>query len=180
MKYFRLSLILFVFILFFANCSKSPEQKIEEIQKPLQTISEAPNPNGQLIVWSEALNVGVAVINTQHKNIVSLVNQLNNLVKENKSADAKENMLDKIIADVPEHFATEEKLMKQTSYSKLLDNQQLHSDFTQKCVELQLKVKAGKTEINTEVITFLKDWLTNHVSGPDKEMGTYLVSKGIK
>jgi hemerythrin len=47
-------------------------------------------------------------------------------------------------------------------------------------VDIQNKFKAGEAMVSMELMTFLKDWLVNHIQGTDKKYSSFLRGKGVK
>jgi hemerythrin-like metal-binding protein len=64
-----------------------------------------------------------------------------------------------------EHFAAEEKLMKACGYAEFAEHVAEHMAFRAKLEKLHLK--SIGTDISTDTIEFLKDWLTHHITITD-------------
>jgi hemerythrin len=130
--------------------------------------------------WSESLDVGIGSINEQHKKLVGLVNDLHDAIGKGEGKDALGKTLDGLIDYTKTHFAYEEQLFSKTGYSDAASHKQEHDKLCATVVDVQEKFKAGGGDLSGEVMTFLKDWLLNHIQGTDKKYGPHLSSSGVK
>ncbi|MBI3592188.1 MAG: hemerythrin family protein, partial [Nitrospirae bacterium] len=77
------------------------------------------------------------------------------------------------------HFANEENMMKTHAYPDYLKHKAEHDNLTKQALDLQKQHKEGKPVLTIELMTFLKNWLSNHIMGTDKKYSPFLNSKGI-
>jgi len=54
----------------------------------------------EMFTWNNQFDVGVDLINDQHKKLINLINSLSEAMSEGKSKDILENVLKEIIKDV--------------------------------------------------------------------------------
>ncbi|HBA73083.1 MAG TPA: hemerythrin, partial [Geobacter sp.] len=54
-----------------------------------------------------------------------------------------------------------------------------HEALISQVIEIQGKYRSG-TALGQEVMSFLKNWLVNHIQGLDKRYGPVMNKKGIK
>lgn len=132
-----------------------------------------------LFEWKDSYNVNVGIIDEQHKVLVSLLNNLHDSMSQGKGKEVLSVILNDLVNYTKTHFATEEKLMSQTVYTKTHSHMAEHEGLTKKAIELNDDYKNGKVTMSIEVLNFLKDWLKNHILVMDKELGQYLKSKAI-
>lgn len=133
-----------------------------------------------LMTWNDKMSVGVSMLDTDHKKLVEMLNELYDAVQNGKGKDSLGNILDGLIDYTKIHFAHEEKLFAQTNYPESAVHKKEHDDLTSQVVQVQKKYKSGATgTLSLEVLNFLKNWLVNHIGGEDKKYGPYLNSKGI-
>ncbi len=115
--------------------------------------------------WNKCFSVGVRLIDQQHKNLFSIINDLI-IAKENEQQqDVIENILTELIAYTEYHFSSEEKLFKiHPDYKK---HCLIHRNFVAKIMAQTNSCKNNKEDISEETLNFLVDWLKNHVLGTD-------------
>ena len=133
-----------------------------------------------LITWNETLSVNVQEIDSQHKHLVELINQLHDAMSQGRGREVMGKVLEGLIDYTRTHFATEERLIAAHAYPGLPRQKAEHDALTKKVLDLQSQFLAGQGVLTLEVMKFLKDWLSNHILEVDKQFGVYLNSKGVK
>ncbi|MBE9526084.1 MAG: bacteriohemerythrin [Proteobacteria bacterium] len=122
----------------------------------------------QNLVWNDGLSVGIDSIDNDHKNLLSLFNELSNAILSNHTSDVIENIFIRLEEYVVIHFTREEALMKQCHYPDLENHIKLHQAFVNKVPELKHKLlTADSIKVAQEVNLFLYNWLMNHIIGED-------------
>ena len=133
-----------------------------------------------LMTWNDTLSVGVAEIDTDHKKLIQLVNELFDAMLAQKGKDVLGKTLDGLIAYTAQHFAREERLFARTDYPGAAAHKTTHLSLVKQVLEIQQKYNAGHTAtLSIEVMNFLKSWLANHINGDDRKACQYLNSKGV-
>ncbi len=133
-----------------------------------------------LITWTESLSVGVEVFDQHHQKLVGLINGLHAAMLERKGKDVMDDLLNSLVLYTKKHFDAEETLLKRHNYPGYLSHIKEHKDLTNRVVSLQNRHKEGSVSISMEVMEFLRDWLTKHILGTDKQYGPFLNERGIK
>lgn len=132
-----------------------------------------------LMNWSDKLSVNIREIDEQHKKLVTMVNELHEAMSSGKGKEVIGKILTGLVQYVASHFATEERFMKTHSFPGYLAHKAEHDKLTKKALELQQQFQEGKPVITVEVMGFLKDWLSSHILGTDKNYAPYLNGKGV-
>jgi hemerythrin-like metal-binding protein len=135
--------------------------------------------NGKLINWSRTYSVGVSQMDSEHQRLIDIINNLYIAMRSGRSKDAIGTILDELIDYTKTHFAHEEKLMQEAGYAGFDEQKRAHVALVSQVVEIQQKYRAG-TALGQEVMSFLKNWLINHIQGLDKKYGPVMNKKGIK
>lgn len=133
-----------------------------------------------LFTWRDEYSVNVKEIDDQHKQLVSMVNELHEAMMQQRAKDVLGGLLNKLVSYCASHFAAEEKLMQNSGYPDYAAHKAKHDKMTSKVLALQNDLKAGKMNLTIEVSQFLKDWLDKHILGTDKKYSAHLNAKGIK
>ena len=133
-----------------------------------------------LINWSESYSVKVSKFDNQHKELVNLINNMNSAMSSGKGKDVLEPTLKKLVDYTVKHFTDEEQEMKRTNYPGFVSHKYEHDKLTKTAKDLYDKVKNGQTVLSMDVISFLKDWLTEHIVKVDKKYADHLVAKGVR
>ena len=130
--------------------------------------------------WEDRFNVGIQEIDQQHQKLVQMLNDLYEAMNVGKGKETVGKILDGMIQYTASHFATEERYMQQYQYPEYATHKQVHDSFTQQVLDFQKQFKSGSKTLSMKVGTFLKNWLTTHISGTDKLYGPYLLARGVK
>jgi methyl-accepting chemotaxis protein len=130
--------------------------------------------------WNNNLSVDIKQIDEQHKKLVAMVNELHRAMKLKQSTSVLGSILGRLAEYTVSHFGTEEKLFAQYGYPEEKSHVEIHRKLVAQVVEIQKKFQAGEAMISMELMTFLKDWLVNHIQGTDKKYSSFLRGKGVK
>ncbi len=132
------------------------------------------------ITWNDNLSVGIFQLDTQHKNLVNMINNLYEAMNTGKGKEVIPKIIKDMSAYAVTHFSTEEKLMVQYGYSEYEIHKKEHEAFVKKVQEFSSEIAKGNLTITLNVANFLKNWLINHIQGTDKKYGPFLREKGVK
>jgi hemerythrin len=132
-----------------------------------------------LISWSDALAVNIKELDDQHKCLIELVNKLHDSMKAGQGNAVIGPILSDLLSYTSFHFATEEKYFQQYGYPEFPRHKREHDELTQKTKALNASYRQGKLTITLDVMTFLKDWLSNHILVSDKKYSSFLGSRGL-
>lgn len=133
-----------------------------------------------LIEWKDSFSVGVKAIDDDHKKLISLVNELHDGILAGHSREALGPVLDKLVSYTKTHFKREEDFFTRTRYPGTDAHKKEHDELLQKAGELQQRYKGGATSmLSLETMSFLKNWLSHHISGSDKAYQAHLNAHGI-
>lgn len=132
-----------------------------------------------LIQWNEDLSVKVSEIDKQHQKLVSMINELDEAMRNGKGKAVLEPILKALAAYTRVHFQTEENYFEQFNYPDIDSHKQEHAKFVRKVSEFTEGFEKGTLGLSINVMTFLSDWLKNHIKGTDKKYGPFLNDRGL-
>jgi len=132
-----------------------------------------------IITWQDKYSVGIKEIDMQHKQLIAMINELNDAMLAGKGKEALLPVLNKLAGYCVSHFAVEEKYFDTYAYPESADHKDKHRKMTAKVKALIADVQSGRSTISVEVMSFLKNWLDKHIMETDKKYGPYLNSKGL-
>jgi len=132
-----------------------------------------------LIDWSSNYSVNVKTMDDQHRKLVNIINELNESMKAGRSKEVMERVLKGLVDYTVTHFSAEESLLKNNGYPGYANQKNQHEALIKKVSDFQSKYHSGQIVMGVEIMSFLKDWLLNHISGSDKKYGAFLNEKGI-
>jgi hemerythrin len=129
--------------------------------------------------WSSNLSVNVAEIDTQHKKLIEMINELDSAMKQGKGRTILGGIINGLIEYAGSHFATEEKYFDQFRYPESHSHRSAHTEFVKNVSKFKDNFDKGSLSITIEVMNFLKDWLRNHILRDDKKYTPYFNQKGM-
>lgn len=129
------------------------------------------------LMWHESYSVGYDPIDSQHKRLFSISNDLVDAVARPGGSDEKE--LRKLIGDLLNytrtHFAEEERLMQQGGFPDFQSHKQLHDAFDDRIREIEEQVRNGETREAASILPALVgDWLLDHIAAEDQKYSAYV------
>jgi len=130
--------------------------------------------------WDVSFATGVDRYDEAHKVLFKMVNDLHDAMQQKRSKEAIGQILDGLADYTVNHFADEERVFAQTGYPEEAQHKQHHKKLVDQVVVLQGKFHSGETLLTQDVITFLTDWLINHIKGVDKKYGPHLNKNGVR
>ena len=90
----------------------------------------------ELISWSPKYSVNHPLMDAQHKQLITLINNLHSAMSQGRGKDVLQKTLDELINYTKIHFATEEKLMMEANYKELIEHRQVHKILTQQVIQI--------------------------------------------
>lgn len=132
--------------------------------------------NTVLVHWQNNLEIGVAEVDTQHKEIFSRVNKLLLAMQEGRGRQEVTEVIDFLGKYVVAHFAAEEKVMAQCGYPGYADHRQKHAAFLADFAGLKKELEAHGSSalLVIQVQRRVIEWLMNHICKEDKKIAEFM------
>jgi hemerythrin len=133
----------------------------------------------EFMSWNDDLSVGIQEIDEQHRILINLIYRIFNegLIKRN--ASVANEVLAELVQYTVIHFAVEESLFRIFDYPGYEVHKEQHEELKNQVMALKEKVEQGE-EINTQLISFLRNWLKNHIVQEDKKYSGFFAEKGLQ
>ncbi len=129
--------------------------------------------------WSSSYSVGINTIDSQHQELVNILNRLFIAVSKREGDKAIAGILDGLMGYTKEHFTLEERLMQQAKYKDLEAHKLEHKKLIEQLDQLCKKHLLEEKPIYFEMLSFLKTWLKDHIQGVDMKYATALQESGF-
>jgi len=119
------------------------------------------------IQWQERSETGIALIDEQHKGIVSIINTFFYMM----SKGMDNHMLYSCISDTLKnysniHFITEERFLEISGYEDIEDHKKLHEGLTTEIDRIERE--AIRDNDARPLLEFLKKWWVEHINDEDQ------------
>lgn len=128
------------------------------------------------IKWDPSLELGVGLVDGQHRRLVELLNELSRAVEGGFAEDRTAGVLDQLIEYAIYHFNDEEALMRRVDHPEIARHQGEHQIFRDKLEDLTFRLDMEDADVSAEALAFLRDWFVNHVKGSDMRIKESLAS----
>jgi hemerythrin len=133
-----------------------------------------------LLDWKNEYSVDIQSIDKQHKKLFETVNQLHDAMKSGVGARLVPVILNSLVSYTRDHFADEEKLMRQAAYPAYASHKAEHDRLTNEVVRLVQDMEAGRVAMSMQLLEFLKEWLQKHILSTDKQYSSRLQAAGVR
>jgi hemerythrin-like metal-binding protein len=126
--------------------------------------------------WQARFDIGVASMNEEHKELLTLMDTLEDLSAQGAPHDQQAAGLSKLGTYTVKHFTDEEGYMKSISFPGLETHKLIHKDLLAKFGVHQKNFEAtGK--LTPEFFDFLRLWLASHICGIDVKYSEHAKAK---
>lgn len=121
----------------------------------------------QYFTWEPSLDLGIEIIDKQHRRIVDYINMLYDALSRHESAKV-DDVLNQLVDYTVTHFAFEESLMAQAGYPYIEAHTNVHRAFTDRIHNYKTRLAKGE-DIGKHLLSDLRIWLTNHIKQEDRD-----------
>lgn len=128
--------------------------------------------NNVFIQWNSRYEIGIPKIDSQHKRLVELCNELHeSIVSDNPLAQKKQLVvtLKECVAYVGTHFKDEETLMQAAGYEDFAAHKAKHDMFSKQVLDTAQNLNEQDRLAAIKFVKFLYEWLISHISYEDKQ-----------
>ena len=133
-----------------------------------------------MLQWRDELSVKIADIDEQHKRLIGIADQINELLKafdDDDHYDQILHLLDDLTAYTIYHFQREEALMKRYDFPELVEHQKEHQSFIEKLKQYDYHhIDENQQQVLSELLSFLVSWIFKHIMNTDFRYSDFLVS----
>jgi len=114
-----------------------------------------------------------------HQKLFYLMNTLHEAMKSGQGRTLVAGIVHELERYTQTHFLAEEALLQRAQYPNLKDHRLEHREFVAQVKQFKDDLEVDGTANSIAVLTFLKDWLANHIKKTDKRYSGHLNSSGI-
>lgn len=119
------------------------------------------------IIWNKENDLGIPIIDEQHRGIVSTINSFQYFVRQGRGPDVLKPTLRILELYSHLHFITEEALMRRAEYPDYDDHVLLHGRLMEK-TRLIARGETSDEEVE-QALKFLRDWWLGHINTQDRK-----------
>lgn len=113
--------------------------------------------------WDNSFSVNHTLMDSDHKELVQMISNLHEAMRIGQSKMVVEQLVKDLNQYSVNHFAREEKHLKDSNHPDLETQMKQHALFLNKVNEFKSNVQNGQTTIALKMLPFLNDWFLNHI-----------------
>jgi hemerythrin len=124
------------------------------------------------IIWKYDYNLGIPIIDEQHRTIVSIINSYHYFCSNRIEKSILKPTFITLQQYTKIHFLTEENILSKTNYPEEQNHIKLHTSLKQKMIDIAREtISTNDSDI---VLNFLKKWWLNHIRIEDMKYSSHV------
>jgi len=129
-----------------------------------------------LYTWDPCLESGYALIDNQHKLLLTTLNEMWEAYHEGLGVEKLEKGLDFLMGYSVKHFSDEEKLQVAYKYPDYIQHKQIHNEFKKTVTQMveRFQTEGISDALVDEVCLFMGNWFVTHIQGEDFALVAYI------
>ena len=123
-----------------------------------------------LIAWRNEFSVGVDAVDHEHREMIALINELDEAMQDDASQATVVEALGEIYARISAHLALEEKTMRDARYSQLAEHKQDHEQLLDELLDVIDSVDDEGRYDRADLSRSLDRWFSDHFRTHDARL----------
>lgn len=132
-----------------------------------------------MLVWDSSYSVKVKEIDNQHKRLIDYINLLEASTRDADPQKLVTSIFKGLMVYTIDHFTTEEDYFRKFNYEKMEEHMQEHKELIRELNEYFTRFETEKDFDADRFMSFLRDWLIDHIMGSDKDYITCFADNGL-
>jgi len=134
--------------------------------------------SAEIITWTPDMSVGIDIIDKDHKILISCLNDFVGACESGKGVLVTESIFSVLYDYTNFHFSREEKIMEVCGYKGLENHKNLHETLRGNLIDARDRYLLNPSrEVETEIMDFLRSWLTDHILACDMDYAPVCAGK---
>ena len=128
------------------------------------------------ILWSKEYELGCDFVDSQHKRLFELVNNISKACNDGEDVKILDETLDFLLQYTVQHFIDEEAYQIKHEFPDYERHKQLHEDFKETIGEkvTEFRKKGSTKYLSDTVNKIVVKWLVDHILMEDMKIGVYI------
>ena len=143
--------------------------------------SEDTEGQGTISLWTPDLELGVPIIDGQHKNLILRIQALLAALQSKRTMSALRECVRFLEQYTNEHFHTEERFIAEHGFPDAESHKKTHDHFRDNIAKAGAFIQAnpGSEKSLQLVKSLLVNWYVQHIKGIDRKYIEYFRAKGV-
>jgi hemerythrin-like metal-binding protein len=130
----------------------------------------------QLLKWSTELELGLEQVDSQHKQLINIINELTIAAEYNQSNSLLLPIVDKLQQYANVHFKAEEDIFTEYNYPGRAEHEAEHATFIDSINYIRRQCEIIDSSMSNRIRDFLLHWFCTHIKVNDKEYKRFMDS----
>jgi len=126
-----------------------------------------------LFVWENCYATGIDQIDEDHKQLIKLINDLYEAMQDGSGGALLLPIFSALKHYTETHFANEERYMIACDAPEQENHLLEHKLMVKKLADLERRHRQGEAAISLQTLSYLRDWLKNHICVVDLAMASH-------
>lgn len=127
-----------------------------------------PTQTAPAVEWKPFYSVGDEYLDSQHREILSLVNWLYEAMESGQEEASVPLLARRLVDYTNKHFADEERKMRAVGFDGLERHVTLHKALAEKTQDFLYQCTKGEPPKARDLLMFVRQWWLNHIMEEDK------------
>lgn len=133
-----------------------------------------------MLTWNKDLEVHIGSIDMQHRTLIALINELQQVIDQRKPEVMVGSILSKVIEYARFHFEHEENCLIVACYAKLSEHRCRHNELSVTLKQLERDYRNGVPGVAVVALETLQRWVVDHIMRTDRLYADDLVKAGLQ
>jgi hemerythrin len=140
------------------------------------------NNNKDMVVWDEKYATGIPLIDSQHKELFSLTNELFRACMSGDEAlkNVFKETMGRMVDYVRFHFGAEQELLQRLKYPDYTEHKKQHDILIRDILEAVNGYNKGEKFVPNQFVRTMRDWILSHIALTDKLYVAYITAQKKK
>lgn len=123
-----------------------------------------------LLQWKDEYSVGVAAVDHEHKELIALVNRLQEMLAAKRDRPDIEDRMGDLFKSISAHFALEEKFMRDSHYDQFSQHKEDHEHLLDEIRDIMESVEESRDIDEQGLSARLETWFARHFETHDARL----------
>jgi len=140
------------------------------------------NDNKDMVVWDEKYATGIELIDSQHKELFSLTNELFRACMGDNEALKGVFMgtMERMVNYVRFHFGAEQQLLQRINYPGYQEHKKQHDKLVRDILDAVSAHNKGEKFVANQFVRTMRDWILGHIAIADKQYAVFIADQKKK
>jgi hemerythrin len=127
--------------------------------------------------WNYTISLEVERVAENRRRLTELLDKAYDEFSSGTSVEKLDSSLNELTEYAACHFAIEQALMEKGSYPGLAQHREEHERFLLRIIDMHYEFPCMHRDVSLEVLSFLKEWLSNHFTRTDAAYCLFFAAK---